>query len=177
LRLATVGFVASLQEAQLKLTTFGIAIMVAMSITTGALLARPEVQLVVHGYVVRGTVQAPKLEEFSSAVAPQSGDVIEWKVVANNATAEVARKLVTSLPVAPSTQFVPGTAAAAPGVLVTYSADGGKSFSAKPTRIVHTPQGDVAKPIDPSLYTTVRWTQAEIAAKTTATFSYEAKVK
>ena len=162
----------------MTLTKIGVAVIAAIALTSGAVLARPEVQLVVHGYVVRGTVQAPKLEEFSSDVAPQSGDLIEWKVVANNASAETARKLVATLPVAPSTTFVPGTATGSAGVVVTYSIDGGKTFSPKPLRAVHTPNGDVMKPAAPNTYTTVRWLQtADVAPKTAATFTYEAKVK
>ncbi|MBD5604633.1 MAG: hypothetical protein IAI48_06025 [Candidatus Eremiobacteraeota bacterium] len=149
-----------------------------MFLGTGAVLARPEVQLTVHGYVVHGTAQTPKLEEFSSAVAPRSGDTIEWKVVASNASADIARKLVTTLPVAPSTAFVAGSAAGSGDVVVTYSIDGGKTFAPRPMRVTHTAAGDVVKAADPSTYTTVRWMQAtDIGPKSTATFSYEAKVK
>lgn len=150
----------------------------ALFASVGAVGASPLVSLVTHGYVVHASVAGPKLQEFSSQVVPRSGDLIEWKVVARNDGRDPAKRLVTNLPIPPSTEYVVGSATGSVGVAVSFSIDGGKTFASKPMRVVHTAQGDVSKPVEPSAYTTVRWIdQADLAVNSSASFSYEAKVK
>lgn len=162
----------------MNLVRLGAIAATVMSLSSVAALAAPLVHLSTHGYVVHSSSSGLRLEEFSSSVAPHSGDLIEWKVVAKNDGRDVARRLVTNLPIPASTEYVAGTATGSPGVVVAFSVDGGKSFSPKPMRVVHTPQGDVTKPADPASYTTVRWTdESDLSSNASAAFSYEAKVK
>lgn len=152
--------------------------MAAVMLSTGIAFATPLVHLTTHGYIVRGTQAAPKLEEFSPTSEPRSGDLIEWKVIAKNDGRDAAKRLVTNLPIPSSTQYIAGTATGSTGVSVSFSIDGGKTFSAKPMRVFHTANGDVSKPVEVTSYTTVRWTyESDLAANSSASFSYEAKVK
>ena len=160
----------------MKFDKVGIAATAAIILMTGAVFARPVVNLSTSGYIVRSQAGAVKLEQFSDTVAPRSGDKIEWKVVAQNGS-EAAKDFVTNLPVPTNTVYVAESAKAPQGVDVTFSADGGKTFSPKPMHLVKTPAGPVEKPGDPAMYTTVRWTDRLLAKSASVSYTYEAVVK
>lgn len=156
----------------------GAAVLAALITTTGAVFARPDVHLTTHGYVVHVSAAGTKLEEFSAAVAPHRGDLIEWKVDVVNQGADAAHKVVTVLPVAVGTVFKSGTASQTASVTVEYSIDHGATFSALPVRVVRSSSGLISKPVDPSEYTTVRWVlNGDLAAGKGTSLSYEAVVK
>ena len=140
-----------------------------------AAAGRPEVKVELAGSVERGGARLAldKVEH----VKP--GEILDWQIVSSNDGTGAARdyKAVGHIPA--GTVLVAGSAAGENGSNVTYSIDGGKTFSTQP--IVEERQADgtvkkVAAPV--SMYTEVRyeWSDA-LAAGGKLAASYKVRVK
>ena len=136
---------------------------------------RPEVKVELSGSVERAGARLAldKVEH----VKP--GEILDWQIVSSNDGGAAARdyKAVGHIPA--GTTFVPGSAAAESGSSVTYSIDGGKTFSTQPVVEERQPDGSVKRvPAPAAMYTEVRyeWSDA-LAAGGKLTASYKVRVK
>ncbi len=107
------------------------------------------------------------------------GEVLDWQIVSSNDGTAEARdyKAVGHIPA--GTAFVQGSASAQGGSTVTYSIDGGKTFSTQPVVEERQPDGTTKKvPAPVSMYTEVRyeWSDA-LAAGGKLAASYRVRVK
>lgn len=136
---------------------------------------RPEVKVELTGSVERAG-QRLSLDKVENV---KPGEVLDWQIVSSNdGTAEAHDyKAVGHIP--EGTMFVAGSAAGESGSSVTYSIDGGKTYSSQP--IVEERQADgsmkkVAAPV--SMYTEVRyeWSDA-LAAGGKLSASYKVRVR
>jgi hypothetical protein len=136
---------------------------------------RPEVKVELSGSVERGgsRLALDKVEH----VKP--GEILDWQIVSSNEGTGAARdyKAVGHIPA--GTALVAGSAEGEGGSTVTYSIDGGKTFSTQP--VVEERQADgtvkrVAAPV--SMYTEVRyeWSDA-LAAGGKLSASYKVRVR
>jgi uncharacterized repeat protein (TIGR01451 family) len=93
----------------------------------------------------------------SQAVLP--GDVLRFQLRFTNQNPGDVRGVVFTNPVPAGLRYVDGSAGAdRQDVTVEYSADGGKSFAAKPMITEVVAGTRVQKPVPPEQYTHVRWT-------------------
>lgn len=148
---------------------------VAQRQLAGAERGRPEVKVQLTGSVERAgeRLSLDKVEN----VKP--GEILDWQIVSSNDGDGAARDYKTVGHIPAGTVLVAGSAVAEEGSTVTYSIDGGKTFSSQP--IVEEKQEDgtvkrVAAPV--SMYTEVRyeWSDA-LAAGGKLSASYRVRVK
>jgi uncharacterized repeat protein (TIGR01451 family) len=88
------------------------------------------------------------------------GDVLEYTLVFTNPRPAAVRDIVLENPVPAGATFVAGSAVSdGAEVLLEYSIDGGRTWSARPEVEVVDERGErVRRPAPPDLYTHVRWT-------------------
>ncbi|HKS27629.1 MAG TPA: hypothetical protein VJS44_07410 [Pyrinomonadaceae bacterium] len=138
-------------------------------------ISRPEIKVALSGSVHRGQ------EELSleKAQAVGSGEVVSWSIVSQNAGNASALDYRTVGQIPKGTSFVEGSAKADGAAAVTYSIDGGKTFTAKPMIAEKQPDGTMKQvPAPVSMYTQVRYEWADpLAAGGKLTASYQVRVK
>jgi uncharacterized repeat protein (TIGR01451 family) len=142
---------------------------------TGAAEGRPEVRVALAGTVERDG-QRLALDQVEEV---RPGEILDWQIVSENNGQAAARdyKAVGHIPA--GTSFVAGSAAAGAGSTVTYSIDGGKTYSTQPLIEEKQPDGTVKRvPAPVSMYTEVRyeWSDA-LAAGGKLSASYRVRVK
>jgi hypothetical protein len=136
---------------------------------------RPEIKVTLAGTVERSG-QKLALDRVEHV---RPGEILDWRIVSANEGGGAARdyKAVGHIP--RGTAFVAGSAQAEAGSVVTYSIDGGQTFSAQPVVEEKQPDGTVKRvPAPVSMYTEVRyeWSDA-LAAGGKLTASYQVRVK
>ncbi|MDT7806506.1 MAG: hypothetical protein QOJ70_319, partial [Acidobacteriota bacterium] len=107
------------------------------------------------------------------------GEILDWQIVSSNEGSAAARDYKTVGHIPAGTALVAGSAAAEKGSTVTYSIDGGKTFSTQPVVEERQADGTVKKvPAPVSMYTEVRyeWSDA-LAAGGKLSASYRVRVK
>lgn len=98
------------------------------------------------------------------------GDVIVYSIAANNISTKPINKLVINQKIRPGTSYVLSSATPVKGTDLTFSTDGGKTYTASP--II------AKKPAPADSYTNVRWAfVGSIAPKSQSALSYEVKVR
>jgi uncharacterized repeat protein (TIGR01451 family) len=107
------------------------------------------------------------------------GEILDWQIVSSNEGTAAAHdyKAVGHIPA--GTALVAGSATAEQGSTVTYSIDGGKTFSTQPIIEERQDDGTVKRvPAPVSMYTEVRyeWSDA-LAAGGKLSASYKVRVK
>ena len=137
--------------------------------------ARPAIKVTLAGSVERAG-QRLALERVEHV---RPGETLDWQIVSANEGGAAARdyKAVGHIP--QGTTFVAGSAQAEAGSVVTYSIDGGKTFSTQPIVTEPQPDGTVkTRPAPVSMYTEVRyeWSDA-LAAGGKLSASYKVRVK
>ena len=136
---------------------------------------RPEIKVALAGSVERGG-QALALDKVEHV---KPGEILDWQIVSSNEGTGAARdyKAVGHIP--QGTVFVAGSAEGEAGSVVTFSIDGGKTFSSQPIVEEKQPDGTVKRvPAPVSMYTEVRyeWSDA-FAPGGKLTASYKVRVK
>lgn len=136
---------------------------------------RPEVKVQLSGTVVREG-KALSLDKVENV---KPGEVLDWQIVSSNDGTGAARdyKAVGHIPA--GTQLVAGSAEGEAGSTVTYSVDGGKTYSSQPIIEERQADGSVKSiPAPVSMYTEVRyeWSDA-LAAGGKLSASYRVRVK
>jgi len=136
---------------------------------------RPEIRVELDGTVARADESVP----LDKAGAVHPGEVLDWTITSVNEGDGAAREYRTVGQIPKGTSLVAGSAAAGQNASVTYSIDGGKSFSAQPLVEERQPDGTVKMvPAPVSTYTQVRYEWAEpFAAGRTLAASYKVRVK
>ena len=98
------------------------------------------------------------------------GDVIVYSIAANNISTKPINKLVINQKIRPGTSYVISSATPVKGTDLTFSIDGGKTYTAAP--II------AKKPAPADSYTNVRWAfVGSIAPKSQSALSYEVRVR
>jgi uncharacterized repeat protein (TIGR01451 family) len=138
-------------------------------------ISRPEIKVALTGLVHRGQEELP----LEKAQAVGSGEVVSWNIVSHNAGNGSAHAYQTVGQIPKGTSFVEGSAKADGSAAVTYSIDGGKTFTAKPVVAEKQPDGSMKQVVAPvSMYTQVRYEWADpLAAGGKLTASYQVRVK
>lgn len=155
--------------------TCGAAAFAQKQLAARAAGGHPEVRVTLAGAVVRGEEHIA----LDKAGSVHPGEVLDWKITSANEGDGAARQYKTVAHVPAGTSLVAGSATAEYGAQVTYSIDGGKSFSAQP--VVEEKQADgsvkqVAAPV--SMYTELRYEWSDpLAAGATLNASYKVRVK
>ena len=140
-----------------------------------AAAGRPEIKVELAGSVERGGARLA-LDQVDHV---KPGEILDWQIVSSNEGTGAARdyKAVGHIPA--GTVLVAGSAAAESGSTVTYSIDGGKTFSTQPVIEERQPDGAVKRvPAPVSMYTEVRyeWSDA-LAPGGKLSASYKVRVK
>jgi uncharacterized repeat protein (TIGR01451 family) len=136
---------------------------------------RPEVKVTLDGSVEREG-QRLSLERVENV---KPGEILDWQIVSSNEGTASAHDYKAVGHVPAGTAFVAGSAASEQGSTVTYSIDGGKTYSTQPIIEERQADGTVKKtPAPVSMYTEVRyeWSDA-LAAGGKLTASYKVRVK
>lgn len=123
--------------------------------------ARPEVKVELAGSVERGGARLAldKVED----VKP--GEILDWQIVSSNDGAGAARDYKTVGHIPAGTVFVAGSAAAETGSVVTYSIDGGKTYTTQPVVEERQADGSLKRvPAPVSMYTEVRYEWSDALA-------------
>ena len=140
-----------------------------------AAAGRPEIRVELAGSVERGGARLA-LDKVENV---KPGEILDWQIVSSNEGTGAARdyKAVGHIPA--GTVLVAGSAAAESGSTVTYSIDGGKTFSTQPVVEERQADGTVKKVVAPvSMYTEVRyeWSDA-LAPGGKLSASYKVRVR
>jgi uncharacterized repeat protein (TIGR01451 family) len=136
---------------------------------------RPEVKVELAGSVERAG-QHLSLDKVENV---KPGEILDWQIVSSNDGTADAHDYKTVGHVPEGTSFVAGSANAENGSNVTYSIDGGKTFSTQPVVEERQADGSVKRVAAPaSMYTEVRyeWSDA-LAAGGKLSASYKVRVK
>lgn len=107
------------------------------------------------------------------------GDTIRYTVTGNNRTEQPIAGLVLTDDLPAGMVYVMDSAVSVGGASITYSIDGGKSYTANPTIQVTLPDGTVeTRPAPADRYTHVRWSfSSAVPAKSRVSGQYQARVQ
>ena len=156
---------------------FALSAVAGTLLTATAANARPAITLKLQGLVVSKSSDGSEKTIPIEQQQPAPGQTIRYLIVASNGGSDAAKYFSSVGKIPTGTSYVPGSAQA-PAARVEFSLDNGKTWAAKPTVAVHTPQGDVRRAADPGSYTAVRYVaDAALAAKSSETFAYSVRVK
>ena len=137
--------------------------------------ARPQIKVELAGSVERGGARLA-LDQVDHV---KPGEILDWQIVSSNEGTGAARdyKAVGHIPA--GTVLVAGSASADSGSTVTYSIDGGKTFTTQPVIEERQPDGAVKKvPAPVSMYTEVRYEWSDAFAPVgKLSASYKVRVK
>ena len=93
----------------------------------------------------------------SAVVMP--GDVVQYRLLFRNVTHGAIRGVVFNNPLPAGLRYDGGTAAAdRDDVEISYSIDGGRTYTARPAIEVEVDGKRVERPAPPEMYTHIRWT-------------------
>ena len=140
-----------------------------------AAAVRPEVKVELAGSVERGGARLA-LDKVDHV---KPGEILDWQIVSSNEGTGAARDYKTVAHIPAGTVLVAGSASGEHGSQVTYSIDGGKTFSTQPVIEERQPDGTVKQVAAPvSMYTEVRyeWSDA-LAPGGKLSASYKVRVK
>lgn len=155
----------------------GIVVFAAQNETVGRALniIRPEIKIQISGTVARDN-QTVSLDKVN-AVKP--GEVLDWKINSVNSGTGSAKNYRVVGQIPQGTTLVAESAKAQAEAKVTYSIDGGKTFSAQPMIDEKQADGSVKQvPAPVSMYTQLRFELAnELPAQSEVNAAYSVKVK
>jgi uncharacterized repeat protein (TIGR01451 family) len=98
------------------------------------------------------------------------GDVIVYSIAANNISTKPINKLVINQKIRPGTSYVLSSATPVKGTELTFSIDGGKTYTTAPLI--------AKKPAPATSYTNVRWAfVGSVAPKSQNALSYEVRIR
>src|SRR5712691_5055733 len=153
-----------MKKIKKRIRTFGIvALSVVFTGGTAALAHRklgtkvsasPAVKVLLTGEAERSGERVP----VEQAGLAKPGEIIYWAITSANEGDASAREYTAVGQIPPGTSFVAGSASAEGGAAITYSIDGGNTFSTQPMIEERQPGGSmkqVAAPV--SMYTQVRY--------------------
>ncbi|HEY0379064.1 MAG TPA: hypothetical protein VGC87_19265 [Pyrinomonadaceae bacterium] len=165
----------ALPLAALCLLVLGGAAAIAQRQLRTAERGRPEVKVSLSGSVARGGERLP----LEKAAAVNPGEVLDWTITSENDGSAPARNYKAVGQIPKGTVLVAGSTSADGSASVSYSIDGGKSFSAEPTIDERQADGTVKQvPAPVSMYTQLRYEWADpLADGGKLQASYKVRVK
>jgi uncharacterized repeat protein (TIGR01451 family) len=96
-----------------------------------------------------------RVKEWLPATDIRQGQVVYYTVKIRNPAATAAHNVVVTRPVPANTRYV-AESAAAPGAVVSFSIDGGKTFAPARELIARDARG-IPRAVAPEAYTHIRW--------------------
>ena len=113
-----------------------------------------------------------------SDAAVRPGDVLRYTLTFTNPSARALSNVQLSNPLPAGLVIVDAsTRASRTDAVAEFSADSGKTFSAKPVETVVVDGQTVTRPVPPSRFTNVRWVvRGQVRPKTVVTAEYDARV-
>jgi uncharacterized repeat protein (TIGR01451 family) len=161
----------------LLLVLSGMVVFAAKNETVGRALniLRPDVKVQITGTVERGD----QMLSLDKAEAVKAGETLEWKINSANEGNASAKNYRVVGQIPKGTVFVADSAKSEAGAQVSYSIDGGKSFSAQPLIEEKQADGSVKKVAAPlSMYTQLRFEWAnELPVQSQLSAAYRVRVK
>ncbi len=158
----------------LFLFVFGSAAVYAQKYQAAWAAARPQIKIMLLGAVERNGQNVPVAE----AGRVNSGEVLLWKITSANegGAPALSHDAVAQIPA--GTTLVAGSAASEADAVVSYSIDGGKTFSAQPMVAERQADGSVKQvPAPISMYTRIRYHwDSPLAVSRERTASYKVRV-
>ena len=153
----------------------GVAVLAQRQLLPSFASARPDVKVSLAGSVEREGKQVG-LERVQ---AVQHGEILNWQILSVNEGDGSARDYKTVARIPAGTSFIAGSASSESGSTVTYSIDGGKTFSTLPVIEEKQPDGSVKRvPAPVSMYTELRYEWSDsLAAGGKLSASYKVRVR
>lgn len=112
----------------------------------------------------------------NAAVAP--GDVLRYTIEGKNTGGSPANNLAVTQPIPDRMSYKLNSATSKNNADITYSIDGGETFTAKPTIKITLEDGTVEeRPAPAEAYTHVRWNFPTVTPEVGATAMYEVQVQ
>lgn len=147
-------------------------------------MQHPKLQLNLVGekQVIRKDAQGKEVVSWQSEnkLTVRPGDILRYRLLGKNEGDRPIQNLTLNQPVPQGTVFILKSAkASAAKAQVTYSIDGGRTYSANPTVQVRLPNGKVEnRPAPAEAYTHIRWNlPGSLPAKTSVNAEYQVKVR
>jgi uncharacterized repeat protein (TIGR01451 family) len=164
-------------SATLALTALSTAILFSGSLPVISQLTQPAVAQTATAQkpIVLKLTQSKKVADKKGfklvpVTKAMSGDVIVYSIAASNISNKPINKLVINQKIRPGTSYVLNSATPIKGADLTFSTDGGKTYTAKP--IID------KKPAAATKYTNVRWAfVGSVAPKSQSNLSYEVQIR
>ena len=158
----------------LFLFVFGSAAVYAQKYSAGLSAARPQIKITLSGTVERNGQNLPVAE----AGRVNSGEVLLWTLTSANegGAAALSHDAVAQIPA--GTTFILKSTTSEANASISYSIDGGKTFSAQPMIAERQADGSVKQVAAPiSMYTRIRYHwDSQLAVSSERTASYKVRV-
>lgn len=140
---------------------------------------RPDVRITMSGTVARPKDGVTTETPAESAGTIRRGETIRWTVSWVNKGEAAANNFKTTAAITPGTRLLPDTIKLPEGATVTFSIDGGKTYSASPQVSVRQPGGGVKnEPAPVESYDHIRFeSPSRVAPGTGASATFEVRVK
>ena len=153
---------------------FGSAAAYAQKHNAALATTRPQIKITLSGTVERNGQNLP----VADAGRVNSGEILRWTMTSANEGGSPALTHDAVAQVPAGTTFIPGSAASEANASVSYSIDGGKTFSAQPTVAERQADGSVKQVAAPvSMYTRVRYHwDSPLIVSSERTASYKVRV-
>ena len=164
-------------SATLALTAFSTAILFGGSLPVISQLTQPAVAQTATAQkpIVLRLNQSKKVADKKGfklvpVTKAMPGDTIVYSIAASNISTKPINKLVVNQKIRPGTSYILNSATPLKGADLTFSTDGGKTYTAKP--IID------KKPAAAANYTNVRWAfVGSVAPKSQSNLSYEVQIR
>lgn len=117
-------------------------------------------------------------QPIKSGTVVNPGDVLRYNLVGENKGSSPAKNLVLTQPIPKGTSYILRSATSN-GAKLSFSIDGGKTFSTNPTVAVKLADGKIEnRPAPASMYSMARWDFSQpVNAKSSVKVSYKVAVK
>ena len=141
------GVIASAVALPLLTSTPVVASIADIGTSIAQNVAQPKVKLVLSAQkkIVATNTQGQEVVQWESLKGRgvvQPGDVLRYTLNSQNGGSKSATNLVLTQPIPSKTQYI-ANSARANGAELTYSVDGGQTFSVKPMIEVKLPNGEI----------------------------------
>ncbi|MBD2450400.1 DUF11 domain-containing protein [Nostoc sp. FACHB-152] len=106
------------------------------------------------------------------------GDILRYTLTGENTSDRPLKNIILNQPISQGMIYILKSANFIGNAKITYSIDGGQSFSENPTIKIPLPNGNVeTKSAPASAYTSIRFYTPNVAAKTTVKATYQTQVR
>lgn len=137
--------------------------LILLVLSYGLAQSNDPLEVTLEAFIVTTVTQADGTQEevFTQADQAKPEQIVEYRVAVSNVsdTSLAAGNAVITGPVPAGTQFLSDTATQTEDAVLTFSADGGQTFSAPPVMITITNEDGEEEQVEasPDQYTAARW--------------------